>query len=653
MIEKKPMSSSEFVPSEEQAAILSHPFDVHGCVEAGPGTGKSATLVALVARLVGGECPPRIRLLTFTRAATAELAKKVGTTAVQVERPSTIHSFAISVLLRNPGCAAFPEPLRLADDWEQENVVGPTLARRMGIGLKQLKLLLREMQANWESLVVEDNVEVPPELRALFLGTWDEHRRTYGYTLLAELPYLLRQALVGHDDLVGINIDLLLVDEYQDLNPCDLEVLHMLAERGCALLAAGDEDQSIYSFRKAHPEGIRRFASDYSGATVYPLTVTRRCGRRVVVWARSVIEGDPERDRSRPPLRPTADAPDGEARLLSFKSNTAEARGVADLVEHLINDECVPPGEILVLVRGDRAGLFSKPIKEQLSERCIPVREPDLVRRMLEAEDNRRSLEVLRLVARRDDPLAWAALCVLTPGVGDTFVDYVYEHAVRRRVPFGATLLDLYGSGFLGAPRSAQHMTLTIAAVLAWLDAHPLPVSMPADGWSSWIQVNTGEPVAPELSEDLIDLLGELDELAEAPADFERYLNQLQPLGADLAAARDDGVRFMTMASSKGLTVEATIVVAAEEGVIPRPEASLAEERRLLYVAMTRARRFLYITWSRRRYGPTARAGRPNVGDRRTLTSYLRGGPVESTDGTSYIGGRWPGNSSGVGSDQM
>ena len=63
---------------------------------------------------------------------------------------------------------------------------------------------------------------------------------------------------------------------------CDLEVLHRLADRGCAILAAGDEDQSIYGFRKAAPEGIRRFTSDYPGSSRYPLTVTKRCGKQIV-----------------------------------------------------------------------------------------------------------------------------------------------------------------------------------------------------------------------------------------------------------------------------------------------------------------------------------------------------------------------------------
>ncbi len=95
------------------------------------------------------------------------------------------------------------------------------------------------------------------------------------------------------------------------------------------------------------------------------------------------------------------------------------------------------------------------------------------------------------------------------------------------------------------------------------------------------------------------------------------------------------------MIGSKGLTVEAAIVVAAEEGVIPRPDADIDEERRLLYVALTRARLFQYVTWARQRTGPTARAGLPKVLTRRTESRFLRNGPVRTQNGEAYIRRQW------------
>lgn len=631
-----------FEPTDEQEEILGHDPARHGVILAGPGTGKSATVVALIERLAARDQPPRVKLLTFTRAASSELAKKVSEhPQATAERPSTIHSFAISVLLRNPGSANFPLPLRMADDWETANIVRPTLAARIGVGLKMIDLLLREMEANWQSLRPQDDPRLTAEVRARFLGVWREHREVYGYTLLAELPDLLRQALRDHTDLQGLRYDLLIVDEYQDLNACDIEVLHRLSERGCAILAAGDDDQSIYSFRKAAPEGIRRFGQDYPESADYPLSVTKRCGRRIVEWARFVIEGDPDRPRDRNPLVPDAEAPAGEAALLGFTDHDGEAAGVAALVVGLVRREGVAPGEILVLFRGDRSGLFSRPIKERLTAEGITVADPDLVRRALGEDDNRRAMAIFRLLVRAEDSLAWATLLNLTERIGAALLDYIYERARVARMGLGTALLEAHDAAFPGAPKApARAAAAMIRAVREWLEAHPLPEAEPEGGWGHWLVGVAGGDVVPQLSAELAEIVRALDGVAEAE-DLGRFLSQVAPLGTDLALARQNGVRFMTMAGSKGLTVQGAIVAACEEGIVPRPGVELAEERRLLYVAMTRARRFVYCTWARRRQGPTARAGAPNVGERRTPCSFLNGGPVESQDGDGFIRGRW------------
>jgi DNA helicase-2/ATP-dependent DNA helicase PcrA len=634
-----------FTPTPEQTAILGHRADRHARVLAGPGTGKSATLVALVDQLLAGNPSPRLKLLTFTRAATGELAKKVSEhPAAATERPSTIHSFAISVLLRNPGTGDFPQPLRIADDWEDDNIVLPTLARRVRVRKNRLQNLFREMAANWESLRPEENPRVDPAERARFLGAWNEHRQIYGYTLLSELPHALRNALNDHPDLEGVDYDLLIVDEYQDLNACDLEVLRLIANRGCSVIGAGDDDQSIYSFRRAAPEGIRRFLGDYPGAGDYNLSISQRCGNRIIEWASYVIEGDPDRPIGRPRLTSAPGSPPGEVALLSFTDELSEAAGIARIVKRLIDVEQVPASEILILLRGDHNATFSNPIKRRFKELGIPYSDPGIVERILAEADNRKIIEVLRLLVHGQDSLAWASLLHLTPGIGDTFLDYVYERARARRVQFGQVLLESCGENFPDGPAvSSTRANRLIEAVLRWLDEHEFPETTPEAGWGTWIISTAGDDILPEPSGDLVTLLCALDELAETEMDLGRYLSQISPLGRDWALAESPGVRIMTMGGAKGLTVQSTIVAAAEEGIIPRPDCDLGEERRLLYVGMTRAKRFLYCTWARRRHGPTAHAGAHRVAIARRYSSFLDDGPVRSEDGETYIRRRWPG----------
>ena len=189
------------------------------------------------------------------------------------------------------------------------------------------------MAANFESLTDEQDLGITDTERNRFRGAWNAHRRVLGYTLLSELPFALRRALKGHDDLDGIDFDLLLVDEYQDLNACDLDVLRLISEQGgCAVIGTGDDDQSIYSWRKAAPEGIRRFPNDYDPASDYSLSVTLRCGKSIIEWANHVISGDPDRPLDHPTLNALPDSPDGEVALLRFKNDRAEAKELLSLL---------------------------------------------------------------------------------------------------------------------------------------------------------------------------------------------------------------------------------------------------------------------------------------------------------------------------------
>jgi len=636
---------SDYLATPEQEAVIAHPPDRHGRLLAGPGTGKSATVVGLIVRLLALDRQPRIRLLTFTRAATAELARKVADhPQATVERPSTIHSFAISALLRNPGCADFPEPLRIADDWEMATLVQPQLATMVGVTPTFVRRrLIPEMAANWESLEEDPDPEVDEHTRNRFLGVWDEHRRVYGYTLLPELPDLMRRALEVHDDLQGLDYDLLVVDEYQDLNACDLRVLRLLANRGTAVLGVGDDEQSIYGFRKAAPEGIRRFPQDYPGCEDYSLSLSHRCGSEIIRWARHVIEADPGRDRDRPRLRAAAGAPAGETALLSFRSNGREGQGVADLVECLVHREGLDPAEILVLFRGDHNAVFSRPIKQRLEEAGIPVYDPSWVDETLNASHNRAAVLMLRLLANRHDSLAWAGLLKLENGVGDAFLESIYNRAAERRGSFARELLDAYQEGFDEAPAASRSRgSDLVARTLAWLERQERPEELEDGRWGSWIiEAFDADPALP-MSEEFRELLLGVDEAVEEGLALGRYLGLVHPLAKDRAQAQGAGVRFMSMTMSKGLTVTAAIVAAAEDGVTPRPDAEIAEERRLLYVAMTRARLFQYVTWAARRIGPTARAGAPRVGQRRNVSRFLRNGPVASQDGEAYLADRWP-----------
>ncbi|HZL16984.1 MAG TPA: ATP-dependent helicase [Polyangia bacterium] len=615
-----------FTPTVEQEAIIGHDLKRPARILAGPGTGKSATMIALL-NARAGDVDGKAKLLTFTRAATAELVEKVSENPELVcERPSTLHSFCISVLLANPGLGEFPKPFRMADDWERDNLVESSLARRLHIRKGHVRRLFGELAANWESLAPDEAEAIPAEERARFMGAWQENRDILGYALPSELPYALLMALRDHPELAGLDYSVLVVDEYQDLNACDLGVLQGLAAREITIIGAGDDDQSVYAFRKAHPAGIREFLEHFTGAADYGLTITQRCGKAIVQWANHVIQGDPDRSPGRA-LVPAETAPDGEVALFSYRNERAEARGVAELASHLIAEEGIAPSEVLILLRGDSHQMFSGPIKLELDALGIPHSDPNEVKAILGAEGARRSLSHLRLIDNPEDSLAWATLLALTPGIGDTFFDYIYERARAARTPFGRALLAARADDFPGAHLAAARRAMAlIDRVCGWASTI-VPPDKAEEGWTACIEGVLSTTDA-QLPQNLRGVMASVDARIEKDVSLSTYLNQLGPIARDLALAKAEGVRIMSLAGSKGLTVEATILVGLEHGIVPRDGAELAEERRLLYVGMTRAKKFLYGTWARRRRGPTARAGRVHVGRPNQVSRFLENGPV-------------------------
>lgn len=626
----------------EQRAILQHPPFEHGRVLAGPGTGKSTTAVVLAQELMTKDPKPRVKFLTFTRAATAELSKLINAQVEGAEAASTIHSFSVSALLRNPGCALFPHPLRISDRYEYSFLIKPHLAGKINIGERQLEKLVSEMAAKWESLTEMTDESVSPEERARFLGMWMQHRHVFGYTLLGELPDLFRQALRDHDDLLGLDYELLIVDEYQDLNACDLEVLQRLSERGIKILAVGDDNQSIYSFRKAHPAGIRRFLQDYEVENQYDyyLTICQRSPVAIFNWAQFVIRGLPDLDLHRPPITFSETAPQGTCSLLRFPDDDSEARCISDLINWLHYQMNIPPSEILVLYRTDTFGsLFVNRISPYLLAQSISISLSSRIYDLLNDEDNRRLLSILHLMVNPEDSLAWWTLIKLCPGLGDAFVNYLYDCAVRANITFGVAFIREALNVFVDCQPSLRRQTQ--AASVLWQEISGILNQLGTDHevsrWGQWITEEIDRQQLPACSQEFRDLLLAIDsQVEDEESNLGRFLSQIEPKGKDYFQSMSNGVRFMTMTGSKGLTAKATIVVGVENDLIPMHRGDVNEERRLLYVAMTRPKEFLFMTWVARRTGQNVHFGRENYG-RRQPTEFLQGGPVESEDGIRFI----------------
>jgi DNA helicase-2/ATP-dependent DNA helicase PcrA len=607
-------------PLPQQSEVIEHPANRHGRVLAGPGTGKSTTVLRLGQRLLQEVPPIRVRIVTFTRAATAELADKIRQEGHDVAEPSTLHAFALSILMRNPNLIELPFPLRLPADWEVQNLVHPDIARRLRnqghhVTVRIVDKLERELAAQWEKLdpgliLLAD---LDPALRNAYIATWTAHRKIFGYSVFAEIPYSAHHLVDDHPDLQLPDLALLIVDEFQDLNAAEIALVKALAELGTSILAVGDDDQSIYGFRMADPAGIRDIHNTLPNLIDYPLTVSLRCGTAILSAARTFIESTPGRP-ARPALEPGPNNAAGEFHYLRFGSAGAECAGVVRLIAYLINHD-VAPKDIVVLTRGDYNSAWSAPLRQALVAGQIPATDVEAALQPLSQTETRRVLSIARLVVNPRDGLAWWTLLHLTPGIAQQYIDRVADEALALGETFSTRLMRILEQSPAGvsAQSQARAVQLVQSTTNVIEEVTIAGVAEALAGWAPWL-LELGDQLGIDISDEFRQLATDVGMLVPQSEGLGYFLNQLEPVTKDLAL-RTDGVAIMTMSRSKGLTFRAAILMGVEEGIVPSPRADdESEERRLLYVAMTRAREYCYLTMATNRTGPTARSGAPNVG---------------------------------------
>jgi DNA helicase-2/ATP-dependent DNA helicase PcrA len=539
--------------------------------------------------------------------------------------------------------------LRIADDFEERYIVIEDLKGMLGRDADATRKSLNRLSADWETLKADTAGWERDYPDAPFLGAWQQHRGVYGYVLRAELVYRLKRALEQYADftLEGPPRHLL-VDEYQDLNRCDLAIVRALSQRRAELFAAGDDDQSIYGFRFAHPEGIRRFCEDYPGAAPLELTLCRRCDPGILRLAEFVANQDHERIAKE--LRPEEGRGEGEVRLLRFRHQYEEATRVAALCRNLIQCHGYLPHDILLLVRYDRYDVYSSVLRAALHGAGVPVsageeRDPFAVQPGGQARPGRLLLSLMRVAVHPADHLAWRTLLHLRRnGIGAGAIQAVYGFARQRGLTFCAALdhveqnpgeLGTFGPRVAAEVREVRVMADQLATGVQAAADLLAPGSL-ADGLES-----TARVIIPE-AQPREETLSFIRRAAEdcAAEDLRDLVQALTTSSEDIEQHIEEGkVNVLTMHKAKGLTAKAVFVVGAEDQVIPgRAQGAdgIGDERRLLYVSLTRAKHYLFITYCERRRDRQAYTGRDRGRQARRLTRFLEHGPLTPIPGLQY-----------------
>jgi len=612
--------------TSDQIKAIDH-VGSHARLLAGPGTGKTKTLTRRVLSLIlqHNADPKTILLLTFTRLAAAQLKdeiKKVleplGKATPQV---STLHSFALKQILYNSSrIDALPRPIRIADDWEERHIIQEDLKRILNLKeIADVQKLINQLSTDWETLRVDEIGWEQQFPNPAFLGAWQGHKNQYGETLRAELVYQLKKQLNQNRDFqLDKEYKHILIDEYQDLNACDLAVVNELAKRGAELFVAGDDDQSIYGFRFATPTGIRNFDQFYQNAQKLALEICFRCDKNILHSAEFVASLDPARLPK--PTRPKDEADDGEVLIVGFRDQTHEAESIAKKIKNLI-DIGTNPDQITILLRSDRNGALSKPIIEMLKKQSVDVS----LSTDSELDNNneyRSVLSIIRLLVDQNDCLAWRTLLQIGKnGLGDECIKNLGNYAQSKGVRFSEAIQKIAEN-----PSELQKFGQKISNFVSETKViieELKKVENPTDVINSLIdKFITASEIKEQVKKYFIGILEnqekiDLENLIKVVSISSEFIEQ---------ETKENAVNILTMHQAKGLTFDVCFIVGAEDEYIPGRNTGDKEgdERRLLYVSMTRARHKLFISYCNKRTGQQRHSGSNSGTERRTLTRFLR-----------------------------
>lgn len=689
----RPLSGAPPLDVDQQAVV-----DHAGgplLVLAGPGTGKTTTLVEAVVDRVErrGLDPTRVLVLTFSRKAADELRDRITarlgrTTAMPIS--STFHSFCYGVLRSCQPADLYATPLRLLSSPEQDVRLRELLTGGEDLGraswpanleaalgtrgfAREVHALLsraRELGLSpGELAAVGRRAERPDWVAAAdfmeeyltvldFEGALDYSELIYRTALLAESTDVradLRRRFAA-----------VFVDEYQDTDPAQVRLLRAIAGDGRDLVVVGDPDQSIYAFRGADIRGILDFPAEFpradgSPAPVAVLRTTRRFGSRLLEASRRVAAGigvsgsiDAETFRRfRNPVAAGAGHGHGRVEVLTFSSAGAQAEQIADLVRRSHLEDGVPWSEIAVLVRsgtlsipGLRRALVAAGVPVDVAGDEIPLRAEPAVQPLLEA---------LKVGLDPDSMTVESALMLIASPLGNVDASAVRRlgRALRRQAraaddapltlaPSGellrqaltepATLADLDDPAAVSVRRLGLLLTRIHAGLASGLPAEEaLWLLWQGTPWPRRLQrtAESGGPHARSAARDLGSICA-LFEVAARTEEKQQHTSvrtflaeiQAQQIPADTRAdtgVSGDAVRLLTAHRSKGLEWRVVVIAGVQEGswpdvrrrgsllqndrlgrdglvAPPSTSALVAEERRLFYVAATRAKERLVVT---------------------------------------------------------
>jgi len=587
-------------------------------IVAGAGTGKTRTLVYRVARLVEtGVRPESVLLVTFTRRAASSMlarAATLGDERCQRVSGGTFHSLAYSVLRKHHDLAGIARSFTVLDQSDTEDLI-ELLRRQMGFTGKDrhfprkrtigaiLSMAVNKVVPIAEVLEREypQYIEEDASLQALS-SEFERYKRERHLLSYDDLLVRFREALEGSKELrekLSSQYSYVMVDEYQDTNRLQAQIIRLIAATHDNVAVVGDECQSIYSFRGASFHNMIEFPTLFPEAKIIKLEENFRSTQPILDLANELM-GEPAEGYAK---RLFSKFTEGPAPLLvSTTDENEQSRFVAQRIEEL-RDEGVPFSEIAVLFR---ASSHSFDLEIELGKHGIPFRKYGGIK-FAESAHIKDALAFLRIITNPSDTLSWRRALKLVENVGEVTVEQVLQYLSVEQKEYrtakakGALFKKLKQ---YPAKSSYKEQLITFAHLLVTAAELKTPRAQLAAVERFY------RPILRSRYDDHQRRQRELENLLTIAKRYKTGDELLADVALDPvdlalaeAAARGDGyVTLSTVHSAKGLEWKSVFVIWMMDGWFPSMRATdvfedLEEEKRLLYVAATRAKQHLYFTY--------------------------------------------------------
>jgi ATP-dependent DNA helicase Rep len=623
-----------------QRAAIAH-LDGPCLVIAGAGSGKTRVITQKIVHLVNsGFDPAAIGAITFTNKAAREMAERLkpmlppreGGRAPSV---STFHSLGVRILRRDGTRLGLKRAFSILDAEDATNIVQTSLGTT---DRKAARATLHRISL-WKNSLLE------PDQAAEVAASESERQAVRAYRDYAAT--LSAYQAVDFDDLIRLPVQLLrehaevaqawretlrylLVDEYQDTNACQYELLRLLSGPRAAFTAVGDDDQSIYGWRGATLENLQRLGTDYPQLKVIKLEQNYRSSTTILGAANHLIGHNPKLHEK----RLWSELGTGDPiTVVMCADDEAEAESITMRLQALRFERRLSWSDFAILYRGNhQARVFEQMLRKEKVPYVISGGQS-----FFERAEIRDLLAYLRLLVNDDDDPAFIR-AITTPkrGVGTATLAALGTYAGERQLSMFAALFETGLEARLGARQLQDLRTFgEFINRISYRAGREPAAQVLADlvsgiDYREHLFANNDDKVAAGKWTNVSDFIGWLEQRAEQDGDNLLQLAQTVTLLSQIDQQRSDGdaVRLTTIHAAKGLEFPHVYVAGCEEGLLPHhggladdgesaePAAAAAlsahveEERRLMYVAVTRAQRSLTLTWCNTRRRGKEKFGR-------------------------------------------